>query len=359
MKATITTTKLQEAVSRVAKGVGNNKLLPITSLLGIESSDGSLCLTATDGTNYLYIKTDGIEGDDLNITIPADVFIKLIGRMTSDETVLTLNEGTLTVSGNGKYTIELPLDETGNLIKYPDPATSITINDRASSISKSVVDAVIESIKPALATTFENPCYTGYYAGDRITATDTYKIASLDAKLFDEPVLVSPAFLDLLSVMSQEEIKTYVDGNKVLCDTDDCRVYGVFMNGIEDYAIDAISGLVDTEYDSMCVVPKQNLLQLLDRLALFVSPYDKNAVTLTFTQEGLLVSSKASRGTELIEYARVENFADHKCSIDIEMLRQEVKAMPSEQITIYYGSDTTIKLVDHAVTVIIALLEER
>ena len=55
MKLTINAVKLQEMVSRASKGVGNNKLIPITSLNCIEVKDNVLTLITTDATNYLYI----------------------------------------------------------------------------------------------------------------------------------------------------------------------------------------------------------------------------------------------------------------------------------------------------------------
>ena len=50
MKLSIKTEKLKEMVSRSIKGVGNNKLIPLTSLMAIELKDGKLTLITTDAT---------------------------------------------------------------------------------------------------------------------------------------------------------------------------------------------------------------------------------------------------------------------------------------------------------------------
>lgn len=360
MKLTLNTKKLQELVSRAIKGVGNNKLIPITSLMAIELKDSVLTLITTDSTNYLYVKEEKVVGDDFYAVVDANQFSKLISKMTSDNVILSIKEGiwTLEIKGNGNYRIELPLDEDGHPIVYPNPYSKLTTVKDCGMINKTTVKVILESIRPSLAVTLDNPCYTGYYVGERVVATDISKIADLNVPLLDEPTLISSEMMDLLSVMYAEKIKVERSGDDVIFSTPDCIVVGKTLEGFDEFAIDAITSLVDTEYNSYCKVSKNALLQLLDRLALFVSPYDKNAISLTFTSQGLQVSSLATSGVEIIEYIASNNFKDFTCSIDINMLIQEVRAIKNDVIELYYGDDNAIKLVDGNITLIVALLED-
>ena len=358
MKLTISTEKLKDMVMRVSKGVGNNKLIPLTSLMCIEVKDSILTFITTDATNYLYI-TDEIDADDFYVVVDANTFSKLVSKMTCEYVSIEVKSRVLNVIGNGTYKIELPLDEDGQPIKYPNPSEYLILDSmKEITLNRSTVQVILDTIKPALAVTLEEPCYTGYYVGKQVVATDTYKIASMDINLFDVARLVSPEFLDLFSVMTAEKITVYMNDDSIFCNTLDCSIYGRFMEGIEDYAIDAIMSLVETDFESFCAVPKSALLQLLDRLSLFVGTYDKNAVDLTFTKDGLQVSSKAANGIELIEYTAVEKFKDFTCSVDIQMLEQEVKAIQNDVIEMYYGRDNAIKMTDGNVTIIVALLED-
>lgn len=361
MKITLKTEKLKEMVSRAVKGVGNNKLIPITSLMAIEVKDNKLTLITTDATNYLYIIEDKVVADDFYAVVEANTFSKLISKMTCENIVLEIKSGiqVLNVKGNGNYRIELPLDENGESIKYPDPYAKLTDTVDAGVVNRTTIQVILETIKPALATTLENPCYTGYYVGDNVVATDTYKIASMGIKLFDsDPKLISAELLDLLAVISAEKINVGMDTDNIVFTTPDCIVCGKFMEGIEDYAIDAITGLVNTDIDSFCSVPKSAFVQLLDRLSLFVGTYDKNAIHLTFTKDGLQVSSKAANGVEIINYVTSDNFKEFTCAIDIQMLTQEIKAISNDVIEIYYGEDNAIKMTDGNITIIIALMED-
>lgn len=358
MKLTIATEKLKEMIARSVKGVGNNKLIPLTSLMAIELKDNTLKLITTDATNYLYIKEDKVVGDDFYVVVDANTFAKLISKMTCENVVLTIKNDVLEVKGNGTYMIELPLDENGETIKYPDPYAKLTDTQDCGEVNRSTIQVILETIKPSLATTLEVPCYTGYYMGDNVVATDTYKIACMNVEMFKVARLISPEMVNLLAVMNTEKIKVDVSDNDIIYTTPDCIVIGKIMDGIEDFAIDPIMGLVDTEFDSKCTVPKNALLQLLDRLSLFVGTYDKNAVHLTFTSKGLQVSSKEATGVEIIDYVSSENFKDFTCSIDIQMLVNEVKAIQNDTVEMYYGEDNAIKLVDGNIIIIIALLED-
>jgi len=358
MKLKIKAEHLKEMVSRAIKGVGNNKLIPITSLMAIELRNGKLTLITTDATNYLYIKKDKVEGKDFYVVVPVEVFSKLVMKMTCETVEMELKSNCLEVRGNGNYSIELPLDEDGELVRYPDPMRTVIMDMKPTEISNATIVSILNSVKPALAATLEIPCYTGYYVGDTVVATDTYKISALKAKLLEEPRLISPEMMNLLAVFTTEKINVCVMDSTIVFYNDDCVVYGTSMEGLEEYQIEAISALVDTEFVSKCKIAKTHFLQLLDRLSLFVGTYDKNAVVLTFTEKGLQVSSKASSGVELIPYIESENFEDFICSVDIETLTSQVKGQASETIELYYGLDNAIKMVDGDITQIVSLLAD-
>ena len=61
----IKTSILQEMVSKAVKGASNNKMIPISSFIGIEIEQGKLTLMTTDGSNQLRVskKLDGNSTD--------------------------------------------------------------------------------------------------------------------------------------------------------------------------------------------------------------------------------------------------------------------------------------------------------
>ena len=127
------------------------------------------------------------------------------------------------------------------------------------------------------------------------------------------------------------------------------------MDSISYYKIDVINGLLDQEYDSYCCVSRIALLQLLDRLMLFVGPYDDNKIDLVFTNNGIDIKSLRDNSIETVEYSGSENFKPFMCTINVELFRNQVKASTADVIELHYGLDNAIKFVDGNVTQVIAL----
>jgi len=358
MKLTIKTDIFKEMVSKATKGASCNKIIPITSMMSIELSKGVLTLTTSDASNYLYVRHDKIVGEDFYVTVPVETFSKLISRMTCEQITLELTDRSLKVSGNGNYLIELPEDENGELIKYPNPLASVADPVSVGEIHNTTIQTILNTLKPALAVTLEVPCYTGYYVGDKAIATDTSKMAVLNTKIFDSNFLISPEMMNLVGLITSEKISVDSQGEILIFSSPECVVYGPIMEDIESFNEEAVSELVNSSIDSKCKLSKTSLMQLLDRLILFVSEFDDNAVTLTFTKDGMMIKSKSLSGEELIPYVESENFKEFVCDVDVKDLTTMVKSNASDGVELYYGHDNILKTVDGNVVQAICLLQE-
>jgi len=365
MKLQIKTATFQNMVAKAVKGAGMNNDLFITQLMSISLKDNELTLTTTDASNYLYVVEHKVAGEDFSVVVGVDKFAKLISKLTCEDVTLEVTEGKdgaldkLTIKGNGKYVIELPYDEEGELIEFPNPLESTTEDFWSSTtVNLSTVRHILSTAKAALLTNNNELCYSKYYVGERVVATDTYKICGIDIKIFDEPKLISPQLMDLLDVMTSENIDVRYKDDVVIFETDTVKVYGKTDEGIDQYQIDAISSLLDEQFPSSCKIEKAPLVQMLDRLSLFVDVFDKNSVYLTFTKDGLLVSSKQDSGSEVIPYKSSENFTDYTCCLDIDLFKTQVKAYQSDVIELLYGKENSVKFVLGNTKQVIALADD-
>ncbi len=350
------TSELQDAVTKVYKGVGNNKLIPLTSLINILVNENTLLLTSTDSVNYFTVKIDDVESEDFEVSVNADMFTKLVQKMTSETINIEVMDNYLMVVGNGKYKIDLLIDENGEPAKFPSNDSGEPV--RVGAIKTDIVRNIIANGKASLAVTNDVPCLTNYYCGENVVTTDRYKICQVGTKLFEMAHLISPAVMELLSSFSVDTI-TYYEGEKAFSfDSEHEFLYAPFVDGVEKMPISAINSLVSSEINSMCRLPKAPLIAVLDRLALFVSPYDKNGIYLTFSEKGLSISSKKSNGNELIEFVSTENFKDYSCCIDIEMFRSQVNTISADNVDLYFGAEVAVKFIDGNVTKVVALMED-
>ena len=357
MKFTINTEKFKGMIAKSIIGAGENKLIPITQLMSIRYEDGKLILTTTDSTNYLYIIADDVQAEPFDVTVYSEQFAKPISKMTTANVSLEVVNGSLEVIGNGNYTLELPLDENGELIKFPDPVKPYEANARSSTqtVSLSAVKTVLETIKPSLATTLDIPVLTSYYVGDSIIATNKYKIASMDLDLLGEKMLISSAMFDLFDVITDESIKVLMEDDVIIFTASDCIIYGKRADGVKDYPVDAINDLIHRDFKSKCKVKKVDLLDTLDRMSLFVNRYDYDTVMLHFTESGLSITNKSTKSSEVVKYQDDLKHDDFIGAVDINMLTTQIKAYASDMVEIHYGEDMGIKLVDNSIIQLIAL----
>ena len=357
----------KDMVARSRKGASNNSILPITSMMAIELKDNKLTLITTDATNYLYVMQNNIEGDDFYATVMADTFAQLIGKMTSEKITLELTGSTLKVTGGkGEYIIDLVMEEDGEIVKFADPRDSVEL-EPLEDINLTTINSIIEYAKASLAVTLEEPCFINYYCGDKVIATDSLKICSMDVKLWEEPRLIPSEVFELVKLMIDEKINVSAAGDIIMFSTPDVIVYAHTADGIEDYPADAIYNLVSKEFISSCKIKKTDLIQLLDRLSLFVDKMDKGIIYLSFTDEGLQVKSKKSNSIEVIPYVE-SGEEEFNCAVDISMLQNQAKSFGGDVITIDYGNNdtdadgnqvsTALKFVDGTTYFYIALVDE-
>ena len=345
--------KLQEMLARASKGAANNKYLPLTNLLAVELKDSKLTITSTDGTNYLYVKED-VAGDDFYVCISADTFPKLIARFTCEDVTLDLKENYLEVVGNGKYKIDYQLDENGQMVKFPNPISD-DINNKVGTISLNTIKSVLSSVRPSLAN--DNTQYASYYVGKSITATDTFKISSMAVGVFEIPKLIDSQTMDLLGTMIDENIDIYTNNDKKIMFTGDYGVvFGYTPSDIGTYRIDAILGLVNKDYPSKCKIAKNEILQVLDRISLFVdSLLDNDIINIAFENDGLSITSNKLNGAEKIPYITQENFKECSGTILLDRFATQIKAQSGDAVEIHFGDESTIKMVDNNISMIVAL----
>lgn len=358
MQFTIKTLTLQQMVDKVSCCVSNNKLIPLTSLLSIKVENNTLVITTTDATNYFYVKSvDKVDCENFEVSVIADLFIKLIQKMTSENITITVEEN-LKIKGNGNYTLELILDENGNPVKFPKKYDETEFRNDGGVIKVSTVNTIINYNKPSLAVSLELPSLTTYYCGDKVITSDRFVVCATDIKAFNTPYLITSKLMELLSKMSSEDIKITTTDKDMVFETDTETIYAPITEGIDTFPVDALEDLINSEFNSRCKVSRHAVVEVLDRLGLFVSPYDKKAITLTFTKDGIMFSSKKSNGVELVPYVMSDNFSDYTCSIDVEKLKSQIATQSDENIDVSYGSEIAIKLITNNIIQIIALSEE-
>lgn len=356
--STFTTGRLKELVAYAVKGAGFSKTLELSNYMGIQVADGVLYLNTTDGENYLSV-SDACAAGDMNIVVNADLFSKLISKITSDTVDMSVEGNSLIVKGNGTYKLELVPDETGDTLVFPDKFPEVV--EEIGKISANDLVVVANSLSASLMDS-ANSVYSNYYFGDVVASTDKRMMCIFNKKLFKVPYLFNSNFVDLMC-MAGTDATISKSEDMLVADIDisekgNISVCTKIPDNVSEFSIANVNKFAALEVKSFCRVRKAELLNLLDRLSLFVvSKFDDGAIQLSFTNDAIEVSSLASSGVERIEYAECKDVEPITIKINIERLRSQLKVYLADMVDLYFGSEVCIKLVDGDVSQIIALVK--
>ena len=358
MQLVILTKTLQTMVSKVIKGAGNNKLLPLTGMVHINLKDKVLSLTTTDMNNYVTIKETGINGDDMDIVMPVDTFAKIVAKTTTETTTIEYDNHFIKLKGNGTYSLPVSVDEEGNNVTFPEFNFPDVFETDVITLAN--IRSVIDNNSACLTTDMTTPCLTGYYFDKNVITTDSVAICLNQIKMFSEPVLLSPELVNLLNLFSAEKITVQRAEEKIKFISSNVIVCGIVMNDvIDEYPVEAIESYLDAKFQNSCKINKDSLMGVLDRILIFVDEVvDQFVANITFSPKGMLIQNKNNTANELITYVGNNVITEsYNCSLNIVALRNMINSCNVDNIVIYFGheDDVCIKIEAEHIVKIIAL----
>ena len=353
----VNTSVLKSIVVKASKGASNNKFSAITSLMNVVVSKGKISVTTTDSNNYLTISDSIVSGEETSFTVSVDTFSKLVAKTSVDQIKIKVDDDVISFTGNGTYKLPIQLDVDGTAIKYP--VHEINNPEVSGTIKTSYVKNIIFHNKPSLATTMEAPYLTGYLCSNKNTiSADSYNICLNEIPMFDKKVLIQPIIFEILSMSADEEIGYKIYGRNILFETNGMKYFTVTMDDVDDYPDETIINICNSEYTSNCTLPKTAVINVIDRLSLFIKDNDINGIYMTFNKNGVSFESITGSGIETIPYQGSNNFSEYTCCIGVDALKKQIAAHSGESVSIYYGSDNSIAIKDDNITQVISLMDD-
>lgn len=357
----IKTEELLRLVNITYKAAGNNKLIPITQMIGIKAKEGVLTLAATDSFNTLYINANIDTQESINVCVNADLISKLISKFTCEFTTLELKENYLLVVGNGEYKLDLLLDDEGKAFTFPNKELPKEVEEQE--IENVKINAMKNYGEKSLAQTMEEPDLVAYFVNNEYAISTNRNIMTIINNQYSNiPLTLRSKFVELLIIMKDKinlsTWKNKTTGELNLYATDsEIKLFSKVNGNVEDYPYEAIKNLVDTsEFKVSAKINVKDLLAVLDRISLFVTPYDSNEISIHLANSKLYISSVKATGVEVVKLNDLNNEEAWSGKIDIEMLSSQLNSFVSEEINIYFGE--CIKLAENNVVKLICLCEE-
>lgn len=343
MELKIKTARMKEEIANASKGSGKISNIRITEAIGIEAKDGNVIFTTTDNATNLTVRM--LDAVDKNIEFYActdsDILSKLVAKTDSEYIKLSLKEGYLQFEGNGVYNLPLIIEpEDGSLCRI----APIPVNrNNEYFITKKDADKLLQYNKFSVSKSIVVPYLMGYclkdgkaYSFNSETSTATLSNLEISKDIF---ALIPQTIINLLASIKDEKFKMYVDENKVSFESTNIRIDGTLMEDLEKFPVQDLDATINSDevFVSKVKVNKAELINVLDRIGLFVENDDEGFIGLSFTEDGLLISNKKSSGVEKVLYVESELKMPVAKEVDIRDIRGVLSTLSGEAATISFG----------------------
>lgn len=355
----IKTEALQVATAKAVKGMGNLSILAITSSMGITVKDGDLTLSTTTNAMNLDVIVKDVADKAVSMYVCTDgnLFGKLVAKTTTDFIELEQTENSLRFTGDGVYNLPLIQDEEGNMARITDIKVE---SNESYTVSAQDLKKLLTYNKLAVSKSYDQPIYTGYCVKDNhiYTFNDvTACISSVDLKNIS--ALLPAPMVDLFNLFEDKTVTVSIQGNSIKFSSADVTITGALLEGLSYYPADAIAQLANSaDFKNTVKISKPKLSAALDRLSLFIDKTDKNKITVTFSENNLIITNNASSAGEQLDYTEKSITESKIYPVDLQDLKGVVDASPVDVITILFGHDNGICIEDGNMRYIVPMLDE-
>lgn len=352
--------ELKEVCSIILTAVDSSELSKLTETLEFKSANNILYLNVTNKEYYAQVKLPASSDIDFHATVNANLFLNLISQTTTETVELKINKSNLEVIGNGKY--KLPLIYDGDkLLELPEiPITNITTQF---DINSDILNSILKyNTKELQKGAISRPVQKLYYVDENgcITFTsgacvNTFKLASPVKLLFNSRLVKLFKLFKNESVhfkLAQEPLDENLTQTVVKFENDNIAITAILncdSTLINSVPVTAIRNRANSAYTYSVSINKQELLDCINRLLLFISfhsdkvvlkPYSK----FIFTKDHVVIHDVNEVNHEDIYYNSpiVDDMEDYEALLDLTELKMTLDNHTSDYINLKFGNHQAI-----------------
>lgn len=351
---------LKEVCSIILTAVDASELSKLTETLEFKSVNNTLCLNVTNKEYYAQVKLPASSDLNFHATVNANLFLNLISQTTTDTVELNVNNSNLEVTGNGKY--KLPLIYDGDkLLELPEiPLSNIT---SSFDINSDILNSILKyNTKELQKGAISRPVQKLYYVDENgcITFTsgacvNTFKLAYPVKLLFNSRLVKLFKLFKNESVhfkLAQEPLDANLTQTVVRFENDTISITAILNCDptlVNSVPVTAIRNRANSDYTYSVSVNKQELLDCINRLLLFISfhsdkvvlkPYSK----FVFNNDHVVIYDVNEVNHEDIYYNSkiVDDMEEYEALLDLTELKMTLDNYTSDYINIKFGNHQAI-----------------
>ncbi len=343
MKVSCTQENLQRGLNMVSHLASKNVNLPILNNILIKAQEGGVLLASTNLEIGIRCQVRGKIEEPGDFTVPANIFSNYIGLLNSERVDLTVAGTELKVETErqkskikGESAAEYPiLPEMDKVKEY-----TVKTTEFKEGLQQVAFAASLDDTRPEISGILFN-----FKDGDlTLAATDSYrlaekKIASVGKGGEQQIIVPQKSILELLrilSLISEEEIKIYVNDNQVLFQAQEVELLSRLIEGnYPEY-----QQILPANFKSSLVVDKEELLKAVKSASLF-SKSGINDVNLKLdsrAQEMIFTTANSQLGENEVHLAAEIKGDDNDIVFNYHYLIEGVNNLA--------GAEVVMELVD-------------
>lgn len=371
----IRTELLQESCSKILNAVDSNVLSAVTETLEIKCQNKIFTMAVTNREYFVEIKLDVDVEEVFHATVNANLFLKLISKVTSETIELSTQDNSLFIKCNGDYKLPLIFDGD-SLMELPkiEIENVSEVVDIEGHILRSIFDYNSKELQKG---TISKPIQRLYYVDNTgcITFTTGACVNSFEIDMKSK-LLLNDKLVKLFKLFKDTKVKTTIGHNRINDDTHVTAVKfetpGITISAVlncddsmvVNFPVTGIKGRATTVYPSTISINKDSLTQAIDRLMLFVSATSKSDLSLSiirmeFVNNGIILSDRNGVNKEEVYYSKpLENFDGYVALIDSSDLTKTLASCTNQLVNMSFGNNQAFVLSEGLVKWVIPECQE-
>lgn len=351
----IKTADFKNICSTILSATDSNELSTLTETLELKAKDKVLVLSVTNGEYFISVNFPLSVDDTLNASVNANLFLKLINAVTTEDISLEAKDSYLEVKANGTYKIPY-IYEGDHMLTLPE----ITIGNPTleMNISGDTLKSILDyNSKELLRGTISRPVQKLYYMDEEgcITFTsgacvNSFKLEKPIRILFnDRLVKLFKLFKDTMVrfTLGYDPIDENLTQTKVRFQTPTIcltAITGCTDDLLNSIPVPTIRGRAEFEYPYNIVFNTEELREAVNRLLLFSAGYGsiknlKPYSDFEFSNNKVMIYDSNRENSEEIIFKNSETISEsYSMKLDLADLRLVLDNIQEDYITLSFGN---------------------
>ena len=351
----IKTKEFKEVCSTILSAIDSNELSTLTETLELGSKDKVLKLSVTNGEYFVTVNFNLDTDEELHASVNANLFLKLINAVTTEDITLTMKDNYLEVKANGTYKIPY-IYEDDKMLTLPEIIISNPTLEMK--VSGDVLGSILDyNSKELLRGTISRPVQKMYYVDEKGCLTFTtgacvnyFKLEKPIKVLFNNRLVkLFKLFKSKMTdfTLGYDAVDETLTQTKVQFKTDNIiltAITGCTDDLLKSIPVNAIRGRAEFEYPHNVVLSTVDLKDAVNRLLLFSAGYGsiknlKPYSQFVFSNNQVTIYDSNKENNEVLTYKNNTSLSeDYTMTLDLADLKLILDTISEDYITLSFGN---------------------